>query len=129
MTRRPRPRGRGPNPRPFSDLTREIDRDPERRARVERAKQDMRAELLDYSLGDLRRAMDVTQVELADRLAITQPSLSGIENRADQRMSTVRGIVEGLGGRLEVTAVFGDERYELSVGVPPEEGPPTATAG
>ncbi len=106
--------------RKFDELTEAINRDPKRRARVDRFKGAMRDEALAYSLSELRRSKDVTQVELADRLSVSQPSLSGIENRSDPRFSTLRGIVEGLGGRLEVSAVFEGDRYLLAIGDDPD---------
>jgi len=100
--------------RRFRELAEPINRDSERRARVERYKAEMDSEELAYTLGELRRTLETTQATLASRLSVTQPTLSGIENGGDPMLSTLRHVVEGLGGHLEVTAVFEDSRYRLA---------------
>ena len=55
----------------------------------------------------------MTQVELADRLKRAQPTISEMENTNDHLISTVRSVVESLGGHLEIAAVFGDERIPI----------------
>ena len=80
----------------------------ESRATYERERKEALAEIVSYTLGELRKLRAVTQAELAHRLGVTQPSLSGVERRTDVQLSTLRDYVEGLGGHLEVTAVFDD---------------------
>lgn len=67
-------------------------------------------------LARLRESRGLTQKALADKLGIRQSTLSAIERRDDIQYSTIRRIVEALGGLLEVFAVFRDERYRLQVG-------------
>ncbi len=91
-----------------------------RRARfseTERAELDRRieGELVELSLGELRRQLGVTQVEMAGAIEITQSQLSKLERRDDHLVSTLRRAVRALGGELEVTAVVGDKRVKLSV--------------
>lgn len=69
-------------------------------------------------LQDLRSKRHVTQVELADRLGIRQPTVSKIERREDVNLSTLRKYVEALGGELRVTATFADGTVELGMGEP-----------
>lgn len=64
------------------------------------------------ALGELRRSLDVTQVQLASRLAVSQATVSKFE-KSNPAVSTVRRYVEALGGRLEVVAVFDDDRVLL----------------
>jgi transcriptional regulator with XRE-family HTH domain len=64
------------------------------------------------ALGDLRRAREITQVELARRLAVSQATVSKFE-KSNPAVSTVKRYVEALGGRLEMTAVFDDGRLLL----------------
>lgn len=64
------------------------------------------------ALGDLRRAREITQVELARRLAVSQATVSKFE-KSNPAVSTVQRYVEALGGRLEMTAVFDDGRMVL----------------
>lgn len=65
-----------------------------------------------YALGELRRSREVTQVQLARRLAVSQATVSKFE-KSNPAVSTVRRYVEALGGQLEITAVFGDDRVLL----------------
>ncbi len=64
-------------------------------------------------LPELRRLNDLTQVELARRLAVTQPSLSEMERSESPAIPTVRRYVEAIGAHLEITAVFEDGRRVL----------------
>ena len=64
-------------------------------------------------LPELRRLNDLTQVELARRLAVTQPSVSEIERSESPAIPTVRRYVEAIGAHLEITAVFEDGRRVL----------------
>ncbi|MEI6726502.1 MAG: helix-turn-helix domain-containing protein [Actinomycetes bacterium] len=97
------------NKKSFSGLRKQIDADPERRARVEEHKSAM--------LGDLRRELDLTQAAIADRLNVTQENVSQIERgESDLRISTLQRYVEALGGHLEVRAEFPGHSTNLSVG-------------
>ncbi|MDE0162152.1 MAG: XRE family transcriptional regulator [Acidimicrobiaceae bacterium] len=96
----------------FDDLIGDLT--PEQRARVEALKDEARAEMVTYTLGELRRHRELTQTELARRLDRAQASVSAMETAADNLVSTLRMAVEGMGGRLEVTAVFDDERIPLT---------------
>jgi len=95
----------------FSDIVGDLD--PERRARIDAVKEQARADLVAFTLGELRRARNLTQVELARRLNRAQASISAMENADDNLVSTLRTVVESMGGHLELVAVFGDERIAL----------------
>ena len=60
----------------------------------------------EQSLQDLRRAHGVTQAAMAEALGIGQDGVSRLEQRSDMRLSTLRGYVEALGGRLSIVAEF-----------------------
>ena len=64
------------------------------------------------ALGELRRSSEVTQVQLARKLAVSQATVSKFE-KSNPAVSTVRRYVEALGGQLEITAVFDDDRVLL----------------
>ncbi len=68
-------------------------------------------------LAELRRRRGVTQVQLADRLGISQGNVSQLERRSELYISTLRDYIEALGGRLELVAVFPDEPDPLTVTV------------
>jgi DNA-binding Xre family transcriptional regulator len=86
---------------------------PERRARIDAVK---RAMADAESLASLRVDRQLTQVELAKRLGVSQGNVSELERRDDVYLSTLRGYVEALGGRLEVAAVFDQERTPINLG-------------
>jgi DNA-binding XRE family transcriptional regulator len=58
------------------------------------------------TLKDLRQAMQKTQVDLAATLHIGQDSISRLEKRSDMLLSTLRGYIEAMGGKLELVARF-----------------------
>ena len=75
---------------------------PGRRAKVEARAAELIAKEL--SLQELRKAMRLTQVELADRLRVRQDTISRLEQRADMLLSTLQSYVEAMGGRLALVA-------------------------
>ena len=56
--------------------------------------------LAEYGLYQLRADAGVTQIQLAERLGITQPAVSKIEHAEDMRISTLRTYLESLGSVL-----------------------------
>ena len=85
---------------------------PERQKRSEAMAHEMMADLL---LAEIRKQAGLTQVDLAERLGITQPSLSKLESQDDMQISTLRRIVEALEGELELTAKLpGGKRVSIS---------------
>ena len=71
-----------------------------RRARIERRAQEL------ASLKDLRLAVERTQEELAAALGVGQDTISRLEQRSDNLLSTLRRYVEGMGGKLQLVAEF-----------------------
>jgi DNA-binding XRE family transcriptional regulator len=69
---------------------------------------------LAVSLAELRRRRGASQQALAEQLGVSQPNISRIEGERDLRLSTLAGFIAGLGGRLEVHAVFDDEDVSLT---------------
>lgn len=74
------------------------------------------AQVRECRLREIRDALGITQVQLAQALELTQPTVSILESGDIERsaIATVRAYVGALGGSLEVTACFGDERIVLS---------------
>ena len=68
------------------------------------------------ALNELRESRNVTQVNLAAELGISQGNVSRMENRSEIYLSSLRDYIEALGGRLEITAVFDDDRVPVAVG-------------
>lgn len=104
----------------FSDLADKINQDPTRRARVDQHKQEAIADHIASGLAELRSMREITQAAIATQLGMAQPNVSRLERQDDVLLSTLRAYVEGLGGRLELHAVFGDtkttERVPLAIG-------------
>ena len=74
----------------------------------------------------LREERGLTQMELASRMGVRQSTISGIERRNDVQFSTLRRVIEALGGKLEILASFPDASYRVN-GVPfdmPKEANP-----
>lgn len=105
--------------RNFKELSGPIKADPARAERIARERAEAIAEIVEiveHTLGELRRARKITQDELVRLLATTQPNISRIEHSGEMELSTLRGYIEALGGRLEISAVFDDERFPVTVG-------------
>ena len=98
---------------------------PVRRARVDAIKHAARTEAVAFNLAQLRKHRRLTQVELAQRLERAQASISAMETSQDNLLSTWRAAVEAMGGRLELVAVFHDERITIPTGPPAELPEPT----
>jgi DNA-binding XRE family transcriptional regulator len=96
--------------RPLSDLTKNWPA--ERLAEVEAQKRALEAEA--HTLEQLRVALGVSQEELARLLDVQQPAISKLERRDDMRVSTLREVIEALGGELKLSAKFRDRTVELA---------------
>lgn len=62
----------------------------------------------EMALDELRVARRLTQEQLAAQLKVRQPAIAKLERRADMYLSTLRSVIEGMGGELDVRAVFPD---------------------
>ncbi|WP_099020937.1 helix-turn-helix domain-containing protein [Mycolicibacterium palauense] len=92
--------------------------DPERRARVDVIRAQMRQADRAHKMGlaAVRQAANLTQVELANRMGIGQAALSGLENREDLLLSTLASYLEAVGARdVMITARLGDNVVELAL--------------
>lgn len=85
----------------FSELLAKIPEERRRKIRAEACRMEQ-----EMALSDLRRARSLTQAQLAGRLGIKQPSVADMEKGADMHVSTLRALIEGMGGELEVIAKF-----------------------
>ncbi|MCI5195152.1 MAG: XRE family transcriptional regulator [Candidatus Electrothrix sp. AW5] len=74
---------------------------PESRRRATLKAREMMAEML---ISEIRREAGFTQEQVAELLGIRQPSLSKLESQDDMQISTLRRIVNALGGELEIIA-------------------------
>ena len=84
---------------------------PEARSRVDAR---VKKTLASLPLAEIRKAVGMTQEELAKQLEQGQGSVSKIENAADMYLTTLRKYVEALGGELHLTATFdGGRSFEI----------------
>jgi ribosome-binding protein aMBF1 (putative translation factor) len=58
--------------------------------------------LAEYGLYQLRADAGVSQVQLAERLGVTQPAVSKLEHAEDMRISTLRSYLENLDAVLHL---------------------------
>jgi hypothetical protein len=90
--------------RPFSELTK--DWPARRRLRVDKRKADMLRDIDEAALADLRKALRVSQEGLAKALGKSQAAVAQMEQRVDMKVSTLREVIEAMGGRLDLVAHF-----------------------
>ena len=67
----------------------------------------------EVALSKLRKARHIAQIQLATRLNIKQPSVADIEKRADMYVSTLRSVIEGMGGQLDIIAKFPNSNVRI----------------
>ena len=92
----------------FSELRAKMS--PEARARAEQKALALGREM---DLAELRRALRLSQEELAQTLQVGQAAVAKIEKRADMYVSTLRRFVEAMGGELQIVARFRDHEVQI----------------
>ncbi len=92
---------------------------PDRGGRIEAETERLHQEYL--TLQDLRKAKALTQSQLAETLGIRQATVAQMEKRSDLLISTLRGYIEAMGGRLDLVVAFPD-RVPVHLGGLGEEG-------
>lgn len=91
-------------------------RRPARPERVAAHKEQMIAITRAYRLRELREQFDLTQVEVATELQISQNRVSRIE-RGDldkTQVDTLRRYVEAIGGQLRLVVDVGDDSFQIA---------------
>jgi len=78
--------------------------DPARRAGVEAEADRLHMEYL--TLQELRKAKEMTQVQLADTLGIQQATVAKYERQSDLLLSTLTSYVRAMGGNLRLMVEF-----------------------
>lgn len=66
----------------------------------------------------VRELYGMTQTQLARKLAKGQPAISQIEKGRDSKFETIEAFIRGLGGHMEVRAVFRDGSLPISLAQP-----------
>lgn len=67
----------------------------------------------DMDLAEIRRALKLSQEELAQTLQVGQAAVAKLEKRADMYVSTLRRFIEAMGGELEIVARFQDREVHI----------------
>ncbi len=65
-------------------------------------------------LHELRRARGISQDKLAKELHIKQPNIAKLEKRTDIYISTLRSVIEAMGGTLDIVARFPDGTVKIT---------------
>jgi len=86
------------------------------RTAVDEHKRRMLDEVRAYQLRELREALGLTQVELAETLEVSQNRVSRLEHGGIERtqVDTLRRYVEAVGGQLHVEVEVGDRRIQIA---------------
>lgn len=67
------------------------------------------------TLAALRKARELTQVQIAETLGIGQGDVSKLEQRQNLMLQTLARYIEATGGRLRVVAEYGEDRVEIEL--------------
>ncbi len=94
----------------FSELSNQVKAEPRRRKRVDQYKHAMEDAL---ALCELRKQRQMTQGDVAANMETSQANVSRIEHEDDLYLSTLRGYIAAMGGRLEINAVFPEATVPL----------------
>lgn len=79
---------------------------------VQAAKEQAEQEILELRLSMLREQLELSQVEMASRLGISQPSVANLEKRGQEiKLSSLKRYVEAMGGKLTVDVQLPDGRH------------------
>jgi len=96
-------------PKRFRDLIDRLPREQRERIAVRRDRI-----MQEISLKQLRRALRLTQRELAGTLRVNQAAISKMESQYDMYISTLRRFLEGMGAKLKIVAEFPDGEIVIS---------------
>ena len=80
----------------------------------ERSSIKARVMLQDLALADVRRALQLSQDDLAKQMELKQPAISKLEKSTDMYLSTLRRYIEAMGGTLEIKACFHDNEVIIN---------------
>ncbi len=109
------PPPKSPGRRSWGDLAEDFGFSAQEKRQIREGADRMIAEVRARRLVELRKRQNVTQVELAGVMGVTQARVSRIEKGQLGRgeVETLAAYVKALGGRLRIVADFGDESYVL----------------
>src|ERR1700677_806508 len=93
-----------------NDRITELAKRPDLAPQIDQIRQDMAEADRTYAMGlaALRQAAELTQVELAKRMGVTQAAVSRMEQPHDLLLSTLNAYLQAVGGQASVIVRFGD---------------------
>ena len=93
-----------------NDRINQLAQRPDIAAEVAQVRADMAEADRTYAMGlaALRQAAELTQVELARRMGVTQAAISRMEQPHDLLLSTLNSYLGAIGGRASVIVTFAD---------------------
>lgn len=95
--------------KPFKNLVDKMS--PERQARVKERTLEL---LFEMELSELRKALAMTQTQLAETLNKKQASISKMEHQSDMFISTLREILNAMGANLKIIASFPEGDIQIN---------------
>jgi transcriptional regulator with XRE-family HTH domain len=66
-----------------------------------------------HRLAERRKALGLTQAQVAERMGMTKSRVSQVERGEVSTIDAVARYVQAIGGTIQISAVFGDDRYVL----------------
>jgi transcriptional regulator with XRE-family HTH domain len=94
--------------KPFKNL---IEKMPaERQQRIKQKAKNLKTQM---AIGELRRALELTQEQVAGSLNVKQAAISKIEHQSDIYIGTLRKILTAMGAELRIVAHFPDTDVEI----------------
>ncbi|MEU6134752.1 helix-turn-helix transcriptional regulator [Nocardioides sp. NPDC047086] len=66
-----------------------------------------------HRLAERRKALSLTQSDVAERMGVTKSRISQVERGDVSTFDVIARYVQALGGEIQVSAVFGDDHYVL----------------
>ena len=70
--------------------------------------------LAELALQDLRKALNLTQEQVAIIMKTNQAAASRMENQSDIYVSTLRKFIRALGGEIKIVATFKDREVVIN---------------
>lgn len=88
--------------KPWKDLVAPLKADPQRWAKIQQNVDEMEREIVASRLAEIRKAQGIGQQELAERLNISQSTVSNLEHSADPKLSTLVRYAAALDATISV---------------------------
>lgn len=88
----------------FKEFYKEIPE--ERQIKIEKR---VEKELRSIRLSEVRNLVKMTQKDLAEKIDVSQAAISKMEHQKDLNISTLRKLIEAVGGKLDVTVRLPDK--------------------